>query len=124
MEKYELGSNKKSFALYYNGGEIWCEHLDSMCGERELILEKFNHDMEVIRRPSTSSYIVIDLDETEVDEALLDHIIDSMKGLEKQLCKVAFVGLNSKMKRFIKAKDSNFVIRCIDDFEKAKEWLI
>ena len=124
MEKYELGLNKKSFSLYYNGGEIWCEHLDSMCSERELVLEKFNSDLKVIARPSTSSYIAVNLDETEVDAELLDHIINSLQGLDKQLRKLAIVGLSSKMKRHIKSKDSNFAIRCFDDFEKAKEWLV
>ncbi len=26
----KAGIEKKSFELYYNGGSIWCEHLDGM----------------------------------------------------------------------------------------------
>jgi len=36
MEKYKLGLKKKSFSLSYNGGEIWCEHLDSLYDQTEL----------------------------------------------------------------------------------------
>lgn len=124
MEKYELGLNKKSFSLYYNGGEIWCEHLDSMCRERQLVIQKFDQDLEIIGKPSTSSYVAINLDETEVDEEMVDHILNSLRELKKPLRKVAFVGLSSKMKRYLKSKDLSFEYKCIDDFEKAKQWLI
>lgn len=34
---------KKSFSLLYNGGDIRCEHLDSLYDKRELLLEKFKN---------------------------------------------------------------------------------
>lgn len=36
------------------------------------------------------------------------------------------VGLNSKMKNYMKRRNINtsFTMDCIDDFEKAKAWLI
>ncbi|MDF2544227.1 MAG: hypothetical protein K0S47_3945 [Herbinix sp.] len=126
MEKYELGLNKKSFSLFYNGGEIWCEHLDSLYNEKELLKQKFNQDLVQISRPSASSYIAVNLDETDVDREILEHIISSFTMIKKPLCKVVFVGLNSKMKRYVKQKNKNtlFTMTCIDDFEKAKEWLV
>lgn len=33
------GYKKKSFALPYNGGEIWFEHLDGLYGFEELVLK-------------------------------------------------------------------------------------
>ncbi len=30
IEKIELGLKKKSFSMFFNGGEIWFEHLDSL----------------------------------------------------------------------------------------------
>lgn len=126
MEKYELGLNKKSFSIFYNGGEIWCEHLDSLCSEKELLKQKFNQDLVQISRPSTSSFIAINLDESDVDIEILELIINSFILLQKPLRKVVFVGLNSKMKSYIKKRSINvsFAIACIDDFEKAKEWLV
>lgn len=126
MEKYELGLNKKSFSLFYNGGEIWCEHLDSLYNEKELLKQKFNQDLVQISRPSTSSYIAVALAESDVDIEILELIINSFIMLKKTLRKVVFVGLNSKMKQYIKKRniDTSFIMICIDDYEKAKEWLI
>ena len=125
MEKYELGLNKKSFSLYYHGGEIWCEHLDSLYGEKELLLQKFRQDLIVIARPSTSSFIVVNLDESDVDKEMIEFIMNSFIELKKSLRKIVFVGLSSKMKSIIKKKnlETSFVMTCIDDYEKAKEWL-
>jgi hypothetical protein len=126
MKKYELGLNKKSFSLFYNGGEIWCEHLDSLYNEKDLLKQKFVQDLVQISRPSTSSFIAVDLDESEVDTEILELIINSFIMLKKPLRKVVFVGLNSKMKRYIKKKnvDTSFFMICMDDYEKAKEWLV
>ena len=107
MKKYELGLNKKSFSLFYNGGEIWCEHLDSLYNEKDLLKQKFLQDLIQISRPSMSSFIAVDLDESEVDTEILELIINSFIMLKKPLCKVVFVGLNSKMKRYIKKKNAD-----------------
>lgn len=126
MEKYELGLNKKSFSLFYNGGEIWCENLDSLYNEKELLKQKFNQDLVQISRPSTSSYIAVALAESDVDIEILDLIVNNFVLLKKPLRKVVFVGLNTKMKNYIKKRniDTSFVMFCIDDYEKAKEWLV
>ena len=124
MQKYQLGLNKKSFSLPFNGGEIWCEHLDSLCSERELVIEKFTKDLSVIEKPSASSFIVIDFDETEVDKELLNYITEALNSSKKPPRKVAVVGLNGKMKRHIEKLRVDFALKCIDDYEKAKEWLI
>lgn len=126
MEKYELGLNKKSFSLFYNGGEIWCEHLDSLYTEKELLKEKFMQDLVKIGKPSTSSFVIVNLDESDVDKEILELIINCFLMLKKPLRKVVFVGLNSKMKNYVKKRNINttFTMVCIDDFEKAKEWLV
>lgn len=124
MEKYMLGLNKKSFSLPYNGGDIWCEHLDSLYDKRELLLEKFRNDLVMIAKPSTSSFIAINLDETDVDQELIDEIYHAFSSLNKSIRKVVFVGLEPEMKRYVKRLRSNFVVTCLDDFEKAKEWLL
>ena len=124
MEKYLLGLNKKSFSLPYNGGDIWCEHLDSLYDKRDLLLEKFKNDLIMIAKPSTSSFIAINLDETDVDKDLIDEIYHAFSSLNKSIRKVVFVGLEPEMKRYVKRLRANFVVTCLDDFEKAKEWLL
>lgn len=126
MEKYEFGLNKKSFSLFYHGGEVWCEHLDSLYGEKELLKQKFKQDLIEISRPSTSSFIAVVLDDSDVDKEVLNWIVDGFVMLNKPLRKIVFVGLDLKMKSYMKKKkaDNSFMMACIDDLEKAKEWLI
>lgn len=126
MEKYELGLNKKSFPLYFHGGEIWCEHLDSLYNQKELLKQKFKQDLVLISKPSSSSFIAVNLDQSEVDQEILKLIIDSFVMLGKPLRKVVFIGLSSKMRSYIKKRntDTVFIMTCIDDYEKAKEWLV
>ncbi len=124
MEKYEKGFNKKSFSLYYNGGEIWAEGLDSLEDRKDLVIEKFKEDLKTISKPSTSSFIALNLDETVVTDDIIKLILDSFVNLGKPLKKVAFVGLDSKYKRYIKKQSLPFQAVCFDDYEKAKEWLV
>lgn len=126
MEKYELGLNKKSFSLFFNGGEIWCEHLDSLYDQKELLKKKFSQDLLQIEKPSASSFVVVIMDESNIDSDCLDLILFEFSKLKKQLRKVVFVGLNIQMKRYMKKKsaDTNFLMICMDDLEKAKEWLV
>jgi len=126
VEKYELGFKKKSFSLFFHGGEIWCEHLDSLYDQMELLKQKFMQDLLQIQKPSSSSFVAVILDDSNVDSEILDLILDEFFKLNKQLRKVVFVGLNSKMKRYMKKKsaDTSFLMICMEDLEKAKEWLV
>ena len=126
MEKYEWGLKKKSFLLFYAGGEIWCEHLDALYDKKELVLKKFKSDLDVIKKPSTTSHIIVILDETDVDSDILQVILDELSSIGKPIRKVAFVGLTVKNKRYIKssANPLDFAVQCIDDLEKAKEWVL
>lgn len=126
MEKYKLGLKKKSFSLSYNGGEIWCEHLDSLYDQTELLKQKFMEDLLQIQKPSSSSFIAVILNESDVDGEILDQIINEFSSLKRQLRKVVFIGLTMKLKRHVKKRiaDTNFLMVCMDDLEKAKEWLV
>lgn len=126
IEKIELGLKKKSFSMFFNGGEIWFEHLDSLYDQTELIKQKFMQDLLEIQRPSTSSFIAVILDESNINGEILDLIINGFSNINKQLRKVVFIGLTIKMKRYVKKRsvNTNFMIICMDDLEKAKEWLV
>lgn len=122
----ELGLKKKSFSMFFNGGEIWFEHLDSLYDQTELIKQKFMQDLLVIQRPSTSSFIAVILNESNINGEILDLIINEFSVINKQLRKVVFIGLTLKMKRYVKKRSAhtNFLIICMDDLEEAKEWLV
>lgn len=118
------GKKKQSFSLAYNGGEIWCEHLDGLYEDKAFVLSKLEQDLLIMRRPSTSSYVAINLDETQVDEELLNTLIDKLKNLGRPLSKVVIVGLERKMQKLVMKKAVPWVMNCENDFEKAKHWLL
>lgn len=126
MEKYELGMNKKSFSLYFDGGEIWCEHLDSLCERKDLFFEKFDNDLKTIKRPSTSSYLAVIVDETDIDREMIDYLLNTFISLDKPLKKIAFIGLDNKWNKYInkKNKETYILMKGISDLEEAKFWLI
>lgn len=126
MEKYEFGINKKSFSLYFGGGEIWCEHLDSLCDRKDLFFEKFDNDLKTIKRPSASSYLAVIVDETDIDREMIDYLLDTFISLDKPLKKIAFIGLDNKWNKYInkKNKGTYILMKSISDLEEAKNWLI
>lgn len=121
-----MGLQKKSFLLYYSGGEIWVEHLDGLYGYTDLAIEKFEKDYIECKRPSLPALIAINLDETDVDEKLLNVLSERLLHGEKRFTKVVFVGANRSVKNKINHlfEEASFVYNFINDFEKAKEWLI
>lgn len=127
-QKLEAGIQKKSFVLNYNGAELWCEHLDSMGDYKQKVLEKFHKDMEKLDQITMPTLVAVNLDETMVDRELLDTIVKTFCHLKQPLRKVVFVGLSRSnqriMKRVMIEKQVSFLYQCINDFEKAKEWLL
>ena len=66
----------------------------------------------------------MNVDESVVDKELLDYLLKALNSIEKTVQKVAIVGLKPGMKRYARKFNGKFQIECIDDFEKAKEWLV
>ena len=94
----------------------------------DIVIEKFLKDMKIICRPSSSASISINLNETLVQKDIAELIVNKLSNVKRHISKVAFVGLDGTGKRLIKSslknENSSFCYRFIDDFEKAKEWLI
>lgn len=128
--KLDVGIKKKSFSLYYNNGEIWCEHLDSLGDHKKIVMNKFSEDLLEVKKLSAPSHIAVNLDETLVDRDILELILYSYRDLDKDVKKIVFVGLSRRsvklMKKIIREsnKKITYITACIDDYEKAKEWLL
>lgn len=124
--KEQAGMNKKSFELSYNGGTIWCEHLDSMGDMEAEVIRKFEEDYKLFSRPSVSSYMIINLDETITTEKIVACIINGITECKKKFMKIAFVGVGRKeQKQFEKImKESGIIVSFLKDYEKAKEWIL
>ena len=125
-EKERAGIEKKSFELNYHGGSIWCEHLDGMGEMEEEVIGKFREDRRVFGRPSVSSYMIVNLDETAVTERIAAQIVDGILQCPKRFLMIAFVGVGRKERKLfdrIRA-ESCAVMQFFRDYEKAKECLL
>ena len=122
---HEAAIKKKSFELNYNGGTIWCEHLDGMGTSEDEVIAKLGEDKKLFSRPSVSSFMIIDLDETNITEKIVKMIVDAILETNKVFRKIAFVGIEKHWHKQIGAiKQKGIAVRFIDDYEKAKEWAI
>ncbi|MGN1340590.1 MAG: hypothetical protein ACI4WS_09890 [Oscillospiraceae bacterium] len=120
------GFRKKSFALPFDGGEIWFEHLDGIYGFTELVLEKLTADMPQFQRPSSSSNIGFVLNETDITEGVIEMITKSLLDTKKRFMRVAFIGADRRTAKELKKRlyGNGFGLGFFGDFEKAKQWLV
>jgi len=118
--------NKKSFELNYNGGTIWCEHLDGMGNREQEVIDKFSGDLPRLLKPSVSSRMIINLDETWITEAIEQVIVDGLCEGNKPFRKIAFVGVDRKHRKTLMALQSRTgsFVNFLDDYEQAKEWVL
>ena len=121
---------RESISMFFGDGEIWFEQLDALSIYKDVILDKFLKDMETIKRPSSSAFIGINLNESLVDKEIADTIISNLSQASSFIKKVVFVGLDRKGIKLMKQsidnnqKSTGFVYTFINDYEKAKEWLV
>jgi len=120
---------RESFKLAFAGGEIWCEELDGLNVYTDVVIEKFLKDMITISRPSSPGLIAIHLNETLVEECLINVIVTELAKAKQAIHKVVFVGLKhtaqKRMKANLeKAQSVSFAYSFYSDYEKAKEWLV
>ena len=98
-QKELLGYNKKSFSIPFGGTEIWIEHLDGMYNNEELVLKKLIDDKTIFCRPSSTSLICFNLDETFITENILTEICKVLISTDKQFRKVCFVRTDRLIKK-------------------------
>lgn len=120
------GYKKKSFLLPFGGGEIWFEHLDGIYGNEALVLKKLAGDRPTFCRPSYPSIVGFVVNETSVTDAIVDAIVDALLRSGKYFLRVCFIGTDKRTERALQYAlyGGSFAVTFINDFEKAKEWLI
>ena len=121
------GVKKKSFVLPFRGGEIWFEHLDGMYQYTDLVLEKLKNDSHIFLLPSKPSQIGFVLDETLVTKEIVEKILNLLCDERKRFMRVCFIGTDRKIQSMLCGalnNKSSFAFSFINDFEKAKEWLV
>ena len=90
------------------------------------VINKFKEDYKSFSRPSVSSYMIINLDETNVSEKIAECIANGIIKCTKRYMKIAIVGVGKKEQKLFKKikKESGVMISYIKDYEKAKEWIL
>ena len=125
-EQEQAGLRKKSFELNYGGGSIWCEHLDGMGAMETEVIRKLKADACSFARPSVSSRMIVNLDETVMTDAIAACVAESIIGCKKRFARIAFVGLGRREQRQITAlmRDCGASVTFLRDYERAKEWVM
>lgn len=120
------GYIKKSFSMFFGGGEIWFEHLDGIYSYEDLVLKKLDADTAFFTRPSKPSLICFNLDETNITENIINAIVDKLLNSSKVFTRVCFVGVDRRSRKSLckLLAGKTFALDFIDDFEKAKIWLV
>ncbi len=120
---------RESFSMAYKGGEIWFEQLDALSVHTDIVMEKFSRDLLFMKRPSLTGLIAVNINETLINEDMAEIIIREFIHITK-IRKIVFVGAAKETKKFMKhilkreIINIKFIYTFIDDYEKAKEWLV
>lgn len=120
------GYRKKSFSLYYNGGEIWFEHLDGIYENEDLVIKKLYSDIPLFVRPSSTSFICFVFYETIITENIIFAVKKAILDSRKRFVKIAFCGFDRKIQKIFNKVFSNkgFGIGFFAGLEDAKQWLL
>lgn len=121
---------RESFAMFFGGGKIFFVQLDGLYDHKALVMEKFERDMQTLKKPSSPSQMGLHLKDTAVDGEMAQNMLLQMNGPDQHIQKVAIVGLKWRDKRFFKRllRDMDPPVRyaCdfFEDYEQAKIWLV
>ena len=119
---------RPSMKLAFMGGEIWFEQLDSLSIHTELAMNKFISDLKQIRKVSSPARIAVNVNETLVTDEFADLFVNELCLSEKFITKLVFVGTDfhtmRKIKNLLKKRNYSFAVSFINDYEKAKIWLM
>ncbi len=123
-----LGTRTHSMKLAFHGGEIYFLHLDAFGDREDLVLSRIAADAPTMLRPSYPAFAGVNVDETILTPRIIEAIVDVLADERKVFRKIAIVGCSGKDRRVFERALAearvDYPVAFINDFEKAKEWLI
>lgn len=117
---------RESILLSFRGSEFWGIELDGLGACTDIAAEKLKKDIRYVRRPSTTSLVIIHLTNTDTPVELLSLLAEELRQTEVFIRKTAIVGLSRKAAGTVKKALSGclFQYSFYSDYEKAKEWVV
>lgn len=118
--------------LSFRNCELHCCHLDGYKKQREAFLERLTEiEGFFAEKPSAARFrIWYNVDETLMDNVLIDEIAASVIRIKSHIIKIAFIGLGRmqqwRLTKMLKSETGcqPFLHAYFTDAEKAKEWLV
>ena len=121
---------RESFAMPFGGGSIFFSELDGLGESKTLVMDKFEQDMQTLKKPSATSLAGLHLKDTAIDREMAQTMLQGLNGDGQHVKKVAVVGLTFSnrllWRRLKRAMDppARYVCEFFQDYEKAKIWLV
>jgi hypothetical protein len=121
---------RESFAMFFGGGKIFFVQLDGLHDHKALVMEKFERDMQTLKKPSAPSQMGLHLKDTAVDKEMVQSMLLQMNSPGQHMQKVAIVGLKWPDKRLFKRllrdmdPPARYAFDFFEDYEQAKMWLV
>lgn len=118
--------------LSFRNCELYCCHLDGYKSQREAFLKRLKEiEQYFANKPPENRYrIWFNVDETTLDDLLINEIVSSVIRIQGHIVKIAFIGLSRmkqwKLERKLKSATRHNPLphSYFYDAEKAKEWLV
>lgn len=118
------------FPYYYKGGELFGLHLGSYYSDEEAVIAMIRKEQDFLVERNHNVPIWIDLCHTKLTAKVTAELVAYLKAVRHRITKLALVGCsfrdNWRIVRLVKKTEglSSLPVRCFDDPEDAKTWLV
>lgn len=118
------------FPYFYKGGELFGMHLGSYFSDEDAVIRMMKGEGAFFVEQNHTIGVWIDLCHTKLTAKVTAHLIEMLKLMRRRMTRLGIVGCSFRDKwrivRLIKNTEelSSLPVRCFDDPEDAKTWLV
>jgi len=114
--------------LQHKGGEYIAINISSVKENREIIGETLNRAEEKLIKPSTTSNVALQVLDSRLSPIEIEKIVVWLQNEKLNIFRLAIIGAKFSERRlfnkFFKKHNNQRVWKFIDDWERAKDWLV
>lgn len=119
-------SPKPILVIPFRNGELYCCHLDGFGNDVDS-LQKRLAQIEDTFTPHITRRVWWNVDDTVLDEVVLDVMVCTLSRIQSSIVKIAFVGVGKRKRaldKFLRSSGFQIPREFFDDAGLAKEWLL